>query len=133
MTTEQAELLQKIYDLISGNFKGIKYLGSGNSFNIKDSNPLLDYTKLTNENFIGYVDGGSASRNGGQCTDYGSGTSALAQASYTQLSFSYNNTTGILTVSGGTITSTIRGSVQNGGSQSTNLTNHIYLLTDNNS
>ena len=131
MTAEQAELLQKIYDLISGNFKGIKYLGSGNSFNIKDSNPLLDYTKLTNVNFIGYVESGSVRKSGGQCTDYGSGTNATAQASYTPISFSYDNTTGILTVSGGTITSTISGYVQSGGSQSTNLKNHIYLLTDN--
>ena len=74
-------------------------LGNGTSFNVKTvcANNGIDYTKLTNSNFITGARSVPNTQTGAQSTSYGY---AYAQATGFSISHSYNSSSGTLTISG---------------------------------
>ena len=77
-------------------------LGTGTSFNIQTLAPDVDYTKLTVDNFI--IGTTSASQNIANFTNGNSYKLSTGGFTGFTLNKSYNNTTGILTISGNSYT-----------------------------
>ena len=78
-------------------------LGTGTSYNIKTLCPDVDYTSLTINNFIYGMSGAGATSAGyGKVT--GDGRSLYSSSTGLNVKGTYNNTTGILTISGNTQT-----------------------------
>ena len=131
--TTVAGAIDDLYDKVENNTSnvcaGIKKveLGTGTSYNIKSLYPGL-YDKLTNDNFYYTMNGSSvlASRTcSGECVDRSSG-------SYTQPTIAYNQETGVLTCSNGSLTDTnLWGSVSNPrGANTITLTTTCYMSID---
>ena len=73
----------------------VYYLGDSKSIDIKTKYPSIDYTKLTANNFIVEATSGSAS--GSDSNDWS--VSSVSGSASVSCGKSYNNTTGILTIS----------------------------------
>lgn len=87
------------------NIKSVIKLGTGRSFDLKKLCPDVDYTKLTVDNFIVGASNVPASSADNYTPEAPSWMwTAVQLSSMTQITKSYDNTTGILTLGGGSIT-----------------------------
>lgn len=103
-------------ELINGTYEETKvyYLGTGTNFNIKNLLPEIDYTTLTNENFIvganNFSGGGTSHNTCGYASRNGLSNGDLAvNSSNIYPSYSYNNSTGILTITNTSGTISLQG------------------------
>ena len=98
----------------------VYYLGTSSSYDIKTLFPDLDYTALTNDNFLVMSESGSTSMSRSDLSCYFGGWNTV----YTKPTASYNASTGVLSVNLGATSST----VTNCSSISTRLTTKTYLI-----
>lgn len=104
-------------------------LGTGRSFSVKNLTGLNDeeISQLSEKNF--FVEVASVSSGSGHVGD-SSYVNAFSNAELTAITKKYNNTTGILTISGGVLSSTVA-VYQNGWSSKTGSANMyptVYLV-----
>lgn len=107
------DALDQLYDMVEnysgGGMKSVIYLGTEKSYNIKTLYPDVDYTTLTNDNFIVGTEGSDYSYNGSSSTGYtcyqtsGGYSVDLGNKNYNcsrtmSATHSYNALTGVLTI-----------------------------------
>ena len=132
MTSSQAEQLQALYDkLCSTDGKTVYKLGTGRSFNITSIVGTENLTNYTSGNFIVHID--NMTFTSGTLTLDSSGAKAACQLTRTsQLSVSYNNSTGAVTIIGGVYKiktySTVHGNIYR--NDTVNATPVVYFCPD---
>ncbi len=112
----------------SGYGNKVIYLGSGISFDVKALVPDIDYSKLTNDNFIVEVLGWSAATkqtSNGEISSY-----VTAKVTANTIGKNYNNSSGVLVINNAKVTA---GASSRGASTSvtSELNINVYLVSGN--
>lgn len=101
MTQEQANKLEEIHEIIVAGGTKVYYLGTGTTFDIKSKFPN-DYASLTINNFIVAYNSINVSTyyHGGGSGVAGGYSESITKNGNLNITKSYNNSTGILSISG---------------------------------
>lgn len=106
----------------------VYYLGTGTSFDIKTLLPDVDYAKLTSDNFI--VGCNTSSSTPRENKRPGNADNEWVNANISSISVNYDNSTGILSLSGGVL-SVAGGGVLSVYNKDAQLPIFAYLVTGN--